>query len=64
MYFYQDFPNRNNVERHIFVVNDDGSYTTFAVDIISSVQQQYLAWVAEGNEPEPWNPAEATATEE
>ena len=36
----------------ILKYNDDGSVTSISVDKANTDYQEYLAWVAEGNEPE------------
>ena len=36
-------------QEHIIIDNSDGSFTSFPVD---NTNQEYLAWVAKGNQPE------------
>ena len=38
---------------HIIRVNSEGNYTSFPADPANTDYQAYLAWLAEGNEPEP-----------
>jgi hypothetical protein len=37
----------------VIKANDDGSITSFIFDPDNTDYQQYLAWIAEGNEPLP-----------
>jgi hypothetical protein len=37
----------------VIKLNDDGSTTSFIFDPANTDYQAYLAWLAEGNEPEP-----------
>jgi hypothetical protein len=37
----------------IILLNADGSYTTFPNEVDGPEYQAYLAWLAEGNTPEP-----------
>jgi hypothetical protein len=37
----------------VVLKRDDGSMTSFIFDPANTDYQQYLAWVAEGNTPEP-----------
>lgn len=40
----------------IFRHNEDGSVSAFPIDETNIDYRKYLAWVAEGNTPEPWEP--------
>ena len=47
-----NIPNSEVVKR----LNDDGSSTFIPIDPANSDYQAYLAWVAEGNTAEEWQP--------
>ena len=47
MYKLSNFYNR------VIRTNEDGSITSFPMSEENTDYQQYLAWVSEGNQPEP-----------
>lgn len=46
---YKNSLGGENIQR----VNEDGSITTFCSNPANTDYQEYLKWVAEGNEPQP-----------
>lgn len=59
MYFFSDMNDPRNGREYRLIVQDlgDGSWRTFeADDDMNPYQPAYLAWVADGNEPQPWEP--------
>ena len=40
-------------QQHIIKDNDNGNFTSFPLDENNPNYEEYLAWVAEGNEPDP-----------
>jgi hypothetical protein len=42
----------NGNQTSIILLNADGSYTTFPNEVDGPEYQTYLAWLAEGNQPE------------
>ena len=45
-----------NTQRHIMQLQDDGSVMSFPLTDDNPNTAAYLAWVAEGNTAEEWNP--------
>lgn len=41
----------------VVLSNDDGSTLWIPMDEANSDYQRYLAWLEEGNTPEPWEPS-------
>lgn len=55
MYFYFDLTDyAGNVQRHILKKLDDNGVRSFPLTDDNPNTEAYLAWVAEGNTPEPW----------
>ena len=60
MFYYVDITDYNdNTQRHIMQKLDDGGVRSFPLTDDNPNTAGYLAWVAEGNEAEEWNPEEA-----
>lgn len=51
-------PTTQEVQRHIIQPVSEGAYRSFPATDDNPNMGAYLAWVAEGNTPEPWNPEE------
>ena len=49
---YKTFPTKAEADA-VMKTNEDGSITSFIFDPANTDYQAYLAWLAEGNEPEP-----------
>jgi hypothetical protein len=58
MFYYLDLTNpmTDKVQRHIVQPLDDGGVRSFPLTDDNPNTVAYLAWVAEGNEAEEWNP--------
>jgi hypothetical protein len=56
MFFYLDETKRGETTRHIFQRRENGAIWTFPLTEDNPNTPMFLAWVAEGNEPEPWVP--------
>lgn len=55
-YYYIDImPFEGEVQRHIIYILD-GVTVSFPATDDNPNMVEYLAWLAEGNTPEPWNP--------
>lgn len=56
MYYYIDVTDYNgNTKRHIMEKLDDGGVRSFPLVDDNPNMETYLAWVAEGNEAQPWD---------
>lgn len=57
MYFYIDIKDPMTQETKRFLMTDvhGNSYTSFPMEDGNPNMDAYLAWVAQGNEPEIWN---------
>ena len=53
-YIYTELSPLYGETRHIIAIGD-GFTSTAIEDGDSDLAKQYLAWLAEGNTPEPWN---------
>ena len=58
MYYYLDVqsPLDDTVQRHILTRLPDGGVMSFPLTPDNPNTPAYEAWLAEGNEPEEWNP--------
>lgn len=55
MYYFIDVDNKNETtERHIIIINNDGSQSSFLGTGDTPHALVYRQWLAEGNEPEEW----------
>lgn len=59
-YFVQTIREEHRIIR---AENADGSTTFIPMDETIREYREYLAWVGEGNTPEPWNPEPAPVDE-
>ena len=58
MFYFLDVTSPNgNTQRHIMQPLDDGGVRSFPLTDDNPNTAAYLAWVAEGNIAEEWNPA-------
>ena len=58
MFYFIDITEYTGVTtRHIMEQLDDGGVRSFFADESNPHYQHYLAWLKEGNIPEPWNPS-------
>jgi len=57
MFYYFDVTDMSgDTQRHIMQLQDDGSVMSFPLTDDNPNTPAYLAWVAEGNTAEEWNP--------
>jgi hypothetical protein len=58
MFYFLDLPKMmtDEVQRHIMQRLDDGGVRSFPLTDDNPNTEAYLAWVAEGNTAEEWNP--------
>jgi hypothetical protein len=56
MFYYLDIESFGNTQRHIMQPLDDGGVRSFPLTDDNPNTAAYLAWVAEGNIAEEWNP--------
>ena len=57
MFYYLDITDyMGNTQRHIMQPLDDGGVKSFPLTDDNPNTAAYLAWVAEGNTAEEWNP--------
>lgn len=57
MFYYFDITDINgDIQRHIMQPLDDGGVRSFPLTDDNPNTATYLAWVAEGNTAEEWNP--------
>ena len=56
MFYFIDIESYSQTQRHIMQPRDDGSVMSFPLTDDNPNTAAYLAWVAEGNIAEEWNP--------
>jgi hypothetical protein len=61
MFYTFDVESYGTTVRHIITRDESGAMVSFKDDPedMTGPRAAYAEWVAEGNEPEPWPPAEA-----
>jgi hypothetical protein len=54
MYYFIDVESYGDVQRHIIHKLSENSFVSFPMTSDNPNMVSYLAWLAEGNTPEPW----------
>ena len=63
MFYFFDVEFNDDVQRHIIEPLNDGGVRSFPMTDDNPNMVAYLAWVAEGNTPEEWQPETEPASE-